>query len=927
MSFSNRVATIATLTLAAAALFGIGSPGFAQEIDRAINAPVAAQVPQAPAMIPAIAQVDLQNEAQASDDVQDGDTVEYGSLAAAVAAQSASDAMNDDLSCMAGAIYFESKGEPLSFLEVAAAHGGKAEAAAMIEEALAKQPEMEIRTELRRRQLGLIENDPVKSTEFEAQLKALINEDPARADEYRIRLALQYAREKRTDQAALILRGGNRNEPLGAIDLNKIADAALLTGLEGILRESGSGPKNHVAILERLIALEPGNRGAWARWISELAASSDEDRLRTALRRLLAGVGKLEFGTETRQLMEHHLLASYWRSLHRLLRDAEENQARLAESLPLLDAADRLAKNHDEWLWLAWTRAYALNRLGRHEARDSTIREFDRIAALAPLPKPKVANAPGDVPEDDAPREDSITFPDGLVIGIREAHVLLTASPTKVIPRANEDSAGPRGALRVRWAFDTERSAAITKILPMENGRVVVLDGAGRVYSIDGMNGKLLWSREGPRPARPMPDENGNYGGGAIIQSLAVPVADGARIFLPSENGIECWSADDGRVLWRALSLRGTGTKATVHPILFIHAGHLLVCDAATASLSALDLATGKLIWHREYQTAAATTQMNPLNTGASLSNGRLLFYGHGAFIVNADDGALLWSFDAKRVREFPIALSDPLAASTPQIVVGGFNGRRSSRSSRGFGGSSQTQSLQVDYLQNANFRGPNSYGMPMGTQFRLTNAAATWASGDPNSGQGRLGILDGDRMMLLNGSTLNTVRLDLPFGGGFRNANGTFVGISGHRVCMLNNDMLQLCDTESSAVSNIQISEPQTEGTPNAPRQAAPISVQAAMDGPLIHVSGPDGIATYHARTGNRIQRSPWPANVAPPPQPASAYGAQYFPQGWYTHDPNRRAGAIETLTATVRDGVLYTPVTASRLVALVGLEKARAQ
>ena len=114
MSFSNRVATIATLTLAAAALFGIGSPGFAQEIDRAINAPVAAQVPQAPAMIPAIAQVDLQNEAQASDDVQDGDTVEYGSLAAAVAAQSASDAMNDDLSCMAGAIYFESKGEPLA---------------------------------------------------------------------------------------------------------------------------------------------------------------------------------------------------------------------------------------------------------------------------------------------------------------------------------------------------------------------------------------------------------------------------------------------------------------------------------------------------------------------------------------------------------------------------------------------------------------------------------------------------------------------------------------------------------------------------------------------------------------------------------------------------------------------------------------------
>lgn len=816
----------------------------------------------------------------------------------------------------------------LSFLEVAAAHGGKGEAAAMIEAALANQPVTEIRTELRRRQLGLMENDPAKAESFEAQLKALIHEDPAHADEYRIRLAQQYTKEKRTDKAALILRGGNGNEPLGAIDLNKVGDATLLGVLDGILRETGGGQKDRVAILERLIALEPGNRGTWGRWLSELAANGDEERLRTALRRLLAGVGKLEFGAETRQLMEHHLLASFWRSLHRLLRDAGENDARLAESLPLLDAADRLAKNHDEWLWLAWTRAYALNRLGRHEARDATIREFDRIAALAP--KPKAANAPEEATGEAAPPQDSIAFPDGLVIGKREAHALLTASPAKAIPRVKADSAGPRGPLRVRWAFDTERSASIARILPMENGRVLVLDSAGRLYAIDGMNGKLLWSRVDARPALPRSDGNGNYGA-AINPSPAVPLAEGARIFLPSGNGIECWAAEDGRLLWRASSLRGAGAKATIHPSLFIHAGRLLVCDAEAASLAALDLGTGKLIWHREYQTGAAAPQMNPFNTGASLSNGRLLFYGLGAFIVNADDGALLWAFDANRVREFPIALSDPLAAGGPQISGAGYSGRRppfSSRGPRGYGGSNQGQSLQIDYLQNANFRGYNPYGMPVGTQFKLTNSAAAWAMGDANSGQGRFGVLDGDRMVLLNGSTLNTVRLDLPFGGGVRNASGIFIGIAGRRACMLNHETLQLCDTESPAVSNIPISNPENESTPNAPRQAAAISVQAALDGMLIHVSGPDGIATYHARTGALIQRSPWPANVAPPPQPVPASRmAQYFPQGRFTYDSNGRTGGIETITATVRDGVLYTPVTPSRLVALVGLEKEHAQ
>ena len=113
MSFFDRVATFATMTLGIAALIGASTPGFASQLDPALNVPLSAPVPvnpdlaaasaetvAAPAAMPAVAQID--------------ETPDFDSLSQAVAAQSAPDALNDDLTCLAGAIYFEAKGEPLS---------------------------------------------------------------------------------------------------------------------------------------------------------------------------------------------------------------------------------------------------------------------------------------------------------------------------------------------------------------------------------------------------------------------------------------------------------------------------------------------------------------------------------------------------------------------------------------------------------------------------------------------------------------------------------------------------------------------------------------------------------------------------------------------------------------------------------------------
>ena len=111
MSFSDRVATVATVTLAIAAFIGFGTPGFAQDINRAINVPTDASVPTQPVIAPAVATSTAELPA---DQQQDGDTIEYGTLADAVAAQPSAETMDEELQCMAGAIFFEAKGEPLS---------------------------------------------------------------------------------------------------------------------------------------------------------------------------------------------------------------------------------------------------------------------------------------------------------------------------------------------------------------------------------------------------------------------------------------------------------------------------------------------------------------------------------------------------------------------------------------------------------------------------------------------------------------------------------------------------------------------------------------------------------------------------------------------------------------------------------------------
>lgn len=110
MPFTKSAAVAAAMFLLLG-VTGVSTPGRALDLDRpTVTAPqVTAGTQQASAAAPATTDTPSV-AAQAAADEDDG----YDSLAEAVADQQMPDTMSDDLRCLAAAVYFESKGEPLS---------------------------------------------------------------------------------------------------------------------------------------------------------------------------------------------------------------------------------------------------------------------------------------------------------------------------------------------------------------------------------------------------------------------------------------------------------------------------------------------------------------------------------------------------------------------------------------------------------------------------------------------------------------------------------------------------------------------------------------------------------------------------------------------------------------------------------------------
>ncbi|MBM4037507.1 MAG: hypothetical protein FJ290_03250 [Planctomycetes bacterium] len=863
----------------------------------------------------------------------------------------------------------------LAFAEVAARCGQRAEAAQMLRNDLDENPPPDVRLKLRRRLVDLASGDPAQAKSVQEQLQALLKDDPQNADEYRARLAILYAgafREESFDSHRPV------TALLEEIKVTAIRDPGVLAGLQRIYETHLRQPQTVLDILACLTALEPANRAHWERRLALLAIRGDEAALRAAVRRLLAGVEQMPLAAETRGLLQRHLAASSWRSIASLVADGRPGP--LAEALALLDSAERATSGASGGpakadsrhpLWIAWTRAFLLNRLGRPKERDQAIRDLERLIAER---KSEEGGAKGDErPTPDAPRPtphapepgeeqdtvepfQGIVFPDGLGVSLANARAALTSKPSEPARPRPADRSGPLPPLRVQWVFESFSGVPIAKALPLDDARLLVCDVAGGMSCLDRKTGKLLWERsaQGAGQAQAAPGQVDSalqwlarhrlpspryvhrgrvryarrvydYDEGMPTRLPPLPVADTeGRIYMPGPGTVSCFAAKDGKLLWKAEIERVQGIELPqLNAVLCLHPRGVLAFEPVTGHAAAFHRATGKLLWER---ALPAADPLGPswFRSGASLSGDRFLVYGCASAILDATTGEVVWSFDPTGLAKFPVQIKEP--EDGPTFAVEGSPATQQSFAPhyapggpywRGGRGGYQPAPPVVTLAERT--ADPEAEREMLSRGFMLAAPAVAWAAGEHRGD--KFGLLTGGQLMLCGPDRgIHILSLDLPVGARtIPDVTGTFIGLAGHIACVFADTQLTLADTRNGTV--------RTYGLGSLVKDAREPRLHLALDGTMVYATGPEGILCLNAATCERVFQVGWPGGIAvrprTPPQPLGPGHERdrpnwvYYWQGVVEDEAN-----CVPMANCVSGGTLYATLSPCHLAALVERE-----
>ncbi|REK46946.1 MAG: hypothetical protein DWQ46_05485 [Planctomycetota bacterium] len=848
----------------------------------------------------------------------------------------------------------------LAFVEVAAESKLRESIVVMLEDDLMGELPRAHRVRLRRALVGILEKKLGPGMQdagaLEAHLTSLGQEDPAAADEAHARLALGYARSQRFDLA---------QQQLENVDVERIRDPGTVSGLIGLYPQIRSEAYRQITLqlMRRLSEINPSDRANWKRWMMALAASRDEQRLRGELRRLLVGIKELPLASESRDELAAQLVDSYWRSIARKL--ASSKKATLADSLPLIADLERIARDDKEALWVAWLRAYVLNRLDRERGRDEAIAELARLTErLAGHEKDPAAESSQELRAETT----FLAFPDGLKMSLAKAQELLTAPLRERPDRRTASAAGPAPPFALRWTYETGR-ASIVKIRAASPERLLVGDSTGWLHCVAARSGKLLWKHKIELPsarlaaAQPQPYvASYGYGGAAMpgyyvqtpygqqyvqyrpattvsaaasAHTFGGLIVDGERIYLPDVASVSCRDLRDGSLRWRArVGVPGGEPRFAAPVSLAMHRDTLVTFEPESGTITRIDPSSGKVTWELRL-TAEKPLQVTAQNSGSSLDGDRLLVYGARTALVDLVRGEVVWSLEPWELRALPVDLhADDKKRKRPASAAG-----QAAASSYGLA-QYQRQLLLPAYGHRymAAGSGYNPWAYPAAVipqqpptiasyhnvsyenlhpdgRLVLTGPAVIWAS-SVNAGSPRQAVLKQQSLLLSDATGLQVISTDLPLTGHRLPVKGDLIGVSGRVACLqqaTNLHLVDLVDPQRTHAIEIPGSDPKRRVT---------------IDGSQIYIVQGDGIRIYSALSGELLHHASWPAELVPvavaDEKPPAAPPTAGYPPTMPTYPaqpvPIAVTGRAHADTSQVHDGVLYTTFDANQLVAIAG-------
>lgn len=695
-----------------------------------------------------------------------------------------------------------------------------------------------LKTKLRQLLVSSLENDPGKVEAVEEQLQLLEIEDPDNVASYELQRAILYREAGRLDLAEGIL---------GSIDFSKVKNVNLLRDSVPMALDFGF-PGKAIEALAAITTIEPRDVFSWERRLSLLVSQRNEKEFRSVVRSLLQDVDSLQLKESTKNALNRHLLDSYWRSVAALLASGE-----VGAVLPILDSVERDAMGGNDQLWAKWTRVYVLLRLDRIDEAQTV------FAGLEKLPK----------------EMDEVLFPDGLVLSLEAAKAMLNRKREEEQPLPTHNGDSLLQSPNVSWAFEVDEGSSILR-LRSNGASVMALDDRGQVYRIDAATGKLKWKENlgipdvlepeaGSirQPVIPVGGEQpSNLADAKMVRDIQI---DSERFFLMVGDGVAAYSIENCELQWRAklvkpaeASVYTPANGAWPESSMGVADGKLVVFEPRIGRVSAFETAGGKLHWSRlfpESEESTSDLSLFSLNSGLSVSNGKVFVYGLTSAILDLETGQDEWRFNEEMVNEFPIKIREekdgdsPTAAEVISLIDSGEGAGWKSGNITVPGKSSITL---VDHLNGRNEAGSDDASIDPDIPTRFVAPAVHWARGRLNSGLLARGELGDDFLWLMEKEGIRRISLHLPLASVRLKAEGTFLGESGNHVWLIRKGELIHVDFRQGQSFRHSVSSLGPED-----------DLRGVLAGTRVIVRGQKGVKILNSFSGRTIAEWAWPEEL----------------------------------------------------------------
>ncbi len=701
-------------------------------------------------------------------------------------------------------------------------------------------PKLKIR--LQRFLVGLLENDPASSAEVDLQFQELASNDPARASEYDLRRALVYHRSQRIDLS---------QELIAAVDLGQIENPNLIRGAVEALLEYQFLSEAESA-LAQLNRLEPDDVFSWSRRLSLLASMERESEFRSVARTLRSGASGVKLLPESFTELTDHLVASYWRSVSRLISSGGPSQ--FEEVLPILAAVDREIQSPKHQAWTEWTRAVILLKVGRPDESREALNRFHKNIADHEM--------------------ETVIFPDGLSLSANSAE----SSVSFEVESSEVDSHGAEFLLDdpgLRWAFEVDSGSYLIDFARGVD-RILALDNRGQVYGIRVEDGRLIWrkslgtGRAGDRGVRPELFEGSPVG--KVSSEVVSPIdqsrlalrlsLDGNRFMHLSGDELKCFNCNDAAMVWSASlpfgrdaereSVAQSGNSFPIGDYLVVGNGKAVVFRPATQEAAGFDSASGKLMWVQQgdFESGPVPGGLRSLNSGACISGGRVLLYGRETTVLDADSGDVVWRFEPNEFTTFPIHLRKDRGGKEELAMVTS-NGVSAAPRWQGKSEAEDSRLKVLDFF--------TSQETMVSTLFENSSSEGTfvspgihWSYSRLTKGEPAMGLISGPNLWFAEGELIRRISAQIPIGSAQLPASGVFLGENGNHAWFLDKGSLYHADFYRRKGSFLDISD-----------IGALPTIRSVMVGNQLVIKGANGLKIVNALTGQVVGQAAWPVQV----------------------------------------------------------------